>query len=399
LFAIFNALYQMKERYFSLDVFRGATVAFMIMVNNQAGTAYAPLEHAAWHGITPTDAVFPFFLFAVGNALSFVAPRYKHNPNLFVKKVIKRSLLIFLIGLLLNWSPFVRWNNQQLVWKGWEWINTNGTVSGIRIMGVLQRIALCYLFASLLVYFFKPKTVFLISIGILLLYWWLCAALGSPSSDPYSLQGYFGTAIDKNIFGEAHMYHGEGVAFDPEGLASTLPAITQVVFGFLTGSYIQQKGKNYEMLSHVCLSGIVFLFIGYCWNFFFPINKKIWTSSYVIYTTGLAILTLAVLIFLIEFKHKTGWWTSFCNVFGKNPLFIFVLSGFIPRVVSLIRIPHTTAAGKEESISPLGWLFEHICKPLFTDLRAASLFYSVLLIIFYWLIGYWLDKKKIYIKV
>lgn len=383
----------MNNRYYSLDVFRGATVALMILVNNPGSWSYiyAPLEHAAWHGCTPTDLVFPFFLFAVGNALSFVMPRFEQaGTSFFLKKVLKRALLIFAIGIFLNWSPFVRWENDHLVGKAW---------STIRIMGVLQRIALCYLFAALVVYFFKTKGAFVISCIALLLYWFICAWLGAPGH-PFSLPGFFGTAVDLHILGIGHIYKGEGLPFDPEGLASTLPAIIQVIFGYFTGQYIQQKGKNFEMLAQLCIAAIVLTIAGYCWDMTFPVNKKIWSSSYVLYTTGLAIFTLAMLIFLIEFRGVKASWTRFFDVFGKNPLFIFVLSGFLPRLLGLIRIKdHFTPEGKPVYLSPFAWFYEHICKPVSPDMRNGSLVYALIMILFYWLIVYLLDKKKIYIKV
>ena len=179
----------MNQRYYSLDVFRGATVALMILVNNPGSWEhiYAPLDHAIWHGCTPTDLVFPFFLFAVGNAMAFVMPRFKQTgTSLFLKKVFKRTLLIFFIGLFLNWSPFVMWQNDVLVFKNWEWTTTDGILHGIRILGVLQRIALCYFFASLIVYFFKTKGAYVFGITLLLAYWFLCYALGS-KGDPYNI--------------------------------------------------------------------------------------------------------------------------------------------------------------------------------------------------------------------
>ena len=394
----------MKQRYYSLDVFRGATVALMILVNNPGswGHIYAPLEHAAWHGCTPTDLVFPFFLFAVGNAMSFVMPTFEKEGNaFFLKKVIKRTLLIFIIGLFLNWSPFVLYNpDGHLVMKGWEWITKTNTIVGIRVMGVLQRIALSYFFASCIVYYFKTKGAFVVSGIILLVYWFMGVALGN-ATDPYSLQGFFGTNVDINLFGQAHVYHGEGVAFDPEGLISTTAAIVQVVFGYFVGQYIQQKGKTYEMLSNLFVAGIVLLLAGYCWDMVYPINKKIWTSSYTIYTTGLAIITITTLIYLIEFKEVKGAWSKFFDVFGKNPLFIFVLSGFLPRLLGLIRITNSIdpITNKPVYVSPFGWFYEHICKNIATDLRVGSLFYALCMIAFYWSIVYVLDKKKIYIKV
>src|SRR5690606_2187083 len=232
----------MKQRYYSLDVFRGATVALMIMVNNPGTWShmFAPLKHAAWHGCTPTDLVFPFFLFAVGNAMAFVIPRLQEAGDaVFWGKIIKRTILIFLIGLFLNWWPFVEWANDLLQLR--TWVDVNNPERGVRILGVLQRIALAYFFASILVYYVKPRPLIYISAIILLGYWGLCALLGE--NDPYSLAGWFGTDIDKQILGIPHMYKGEGIPFDPEGLVSTLPAIVQVVFGYLIGSFIKRKGE------------------------------------------------------------------------------------------------------------------------------------------------------------
>lgn len=392
----------MNQRYYSLDVFRGATVALMILVNNPGSWdhIYAPLDHAAWHGCTPTDLVFPFFLFAVGNAMAFVMPKFQQaGTSVFLKKVIKRTLLIFFIGLFLNWSPFVMWQNDALVLKPWQWTTDDGVLHGIRILGVLQRIALCYFFASLIVYFFKKKGAYVFSIVLLLAYWFLCYMLGT-KGDPYSLSGFFGTHIDKAVLGEAHMYHGEGVAFDPEGLGSLMAPIVQVIIGFFVGCYIQQKGKSYEMLSNLFVAGAVLIFAGFVWDLAFPVNKKIWTSSYVIYTSGLAIITLSVLIFLIEFKNYKGAASRFFDVFGKNPLFIFVLSGLLPRLLGLIRISNgLSQTGKPVYLSPFGWFYEHVCKNIAADLRIGSLFYALCMIAFFWLIVYILDRKKIYIKV
>lgn len=386
----------MKERYYSLDVFRGATLALMILVNNQWGDKiYAPLDHSPWNGCTPTDLVFPFFLFAVGNAFAFVLPRLQEQgTGAFLKKVVWRAFLIFLIGYLLNGAPFLEWKDDHLVWKAF---------SHIRVMGVLQRIALCYLLAALMLYYLKPKATFVVTAAILLLYWWACYAFGAPG-DPYSLQGYFGLPIDKAIFGDVRMYHGEGVAFDPEGLMSTFPAIGNVVFGYFVGNYIITKGKTYEMLSNLFVAGCVLMALGWCWDLVFPINKKIWTSSYVVFTVGMAMLFLSVLIFVIEFKGKRGAWSKFCDVFGKNPLFIYILSGFFPRVQRLIRIPdHNPETGAPMYTAPLGWFYNHVCYPFAMwiggDLRNAAVAYAVALILLYWWVARLLDRKKIYIRV
>jgi predicted acyltransferase len=419
----------LNKRYYSLDVFRGATVALMILVNNPGTWShiYDPLEHAPWHGVTPTDLVFPFFLFAVGNAMAFVMPRFEAAGDaVFWKKVLKRSLLIFAIGLFLHWSPFVRWDNNELVFRAWEYTNNNGDLVGVRIPGVLQRIALCYFFASIIVYYLKPRGAFLAGLLLLLLYWVLCV-IGNPA-DPYSITGWFGTDIDKAVFGPAHLYKGERVngqpyIFDPEGLMSTIPAIVQVIFGYLVGDYIiknskfkiqnledsnippndleNQKANNlFRILTGLFMASMAFLFSGYVWGLVFPLNKKIWTSSYTVYTTGLAISILAVLIYAIEIKNYRGWWSRFFDVFGKNPLFIFFLSGFLPRLQSLIRIPNGfTEAGNPKYISPFNWFYENICKPIPGPPENGSLVYAIIMILFYWSIVYFMDKKKIYVKV
>ncbi len=382
-----------QQRYYSLDVFRGATVALMILVNNPGswGHIFSPLEHASWHGCTPTDLVFPFFLFAVGNAMSFVMPKLAlGTPANFWKKVIKRTLLIFAIGLFLNWSPFVKYSDNHLIFKVWE---------NVRILGVLQRIALCYFFASVIVYYGKSRMALFIGMMILVVYWMLNIVLGAPGH-PYSLSGFFGNAIDQSILGVTHIYKGEGVPFDPEGLISMFPAIVQVILGFLVGEYIQAKGKNFEMLAHVLLTGVVLVLAGYIWDFSFPINKKIWTSSYVLYTTGLAMITLGMFIYLLEFKEAKGKWSHFFDVFGKNPLFIFVLSGFLPRVLALLRwVDHTDDQGQPVYTSALPWFYEHVCKNINSDLRIGSFVYALCFIAFMATLAYILDKKKIYIKV
>jgi len=382
-----------QQRYYSLDVFRGATVALMILVNNPGswGHIFSPLGHASWHGCTPTDLVFPFFLFAVGNAMSFVMPKLQQgNNSTFWSKVVKRTLMIFGIGLFLNWSPFVKFSEDVLVWKPWE---------NVRILGVLQRIALCYFFASVIIYYGKSRMALFIGMMILVIYWVLAFSLGIPGH-MYSLSGYFGNAIDQQILGLTHIYKGEGVPFDPEGLTSTLPAIVQVIFGYLVGEYIQIKGKNFDMLAQLLLTGVVLVLVGYIWDFSFPINKKIWTSSYVFYTTGLAMITLGMFIYLLEFKEAKGRWSQFFDVFGKNPLFIFVLSGFLPRVLALLRwVDHIDDKGEKVYTSALPWFYEHICKNVATDLRIGSLLYALCMIAFMGLLAYILDQKKIYIKV
>ena len=403
----------MKQRYYSLDVFRGATVALMILVNNPGtwGYMFAPLKHAAWHGCTPTDLVFPFFLFAVGNAMAFVIPRLQDaGQAVFWRKVIKRTLLIFAIGLFLNWWPFVQWVGDDLRFR--EWVDSGNGERGVRIFGVLQRIAVSYFFASILVYFFKPKSLVYLSALILLGYWGLCAFLGE--GDPYSLEGWFGTAVDKRVLGVAHMYKGEGVPFDPEGLMSTIPAIVQVVFGYLAGTFIRKQGQvdwlwakapktteaHFKLLAAFMMTGFILLVLGWSWSLGFPINKKIWTSSYVLYTTGLGILSLGVMIWFIEVQEIKNTLTRFFDVFGKNPLFIFVLSGLLPRFLGLFRVSDgVSPEGVPQYLTALSWFYKYVCAKIPGPPELGSFVYSLCFLGIMWGICYILDKKKIYIKV
>ena len=378
----------------SLDFFRGFTVVLMIVVNNPGSWdfIYPPLDHSIWNGCTPTDLVFPFFLFATGNSLSFVMNKYEVNKLLIIK-IIKRFVLIFLIGLFLNWFPFLMYKDGILVAKPWHWVNKNGIEMGVRILGVLQRIAICYLIASLIIIFVNKKWLWHTCFIILGLYWFICFQLGMPGS-PFSLQGFFGTSIDKSIIGTVHLYKGEGIPFDPEGLMSTISAIVEVLFGFLVGNMIIKKEKNNTLLANLLLIGCGFLLLGYTLDYFVPINKKIWSSSYTIYTSGLAILLLSFLIWIIDIKKLQINITGFFISFGKNPLFIFVLSGLIPRLLNLIHIK-----SGDDILNPLEWLYEHIFQNISKDYRLGSFMFSLFMVFCYWSVAYILDKKKIYIKV
>lgn len=399
----------MNQRYYSLDVFRGATVCLMILVNNPGSWAhiYPPLKHAPWHGLTPTDLVFPFFLFAVGNAMAFVMPKLEAaSSGVFWRKVLKRTALIFLIGLFLNWWPFMKWEEGSLVFR--QWVESKNPENGVRILGVLQRIALCYFFAAVLIYYLKLRKAFFVGLILLLIYWMLCY-IGNPN-DPYSLQGWFGTDIDKKILGVAHLYKGEGVPFDPEGLMSTITAIVEVIFGYMVGDYIQRKGKSldaqaantvpFQMVTGLFVAGVAMLITGYCWDMVFPINKKVWTSSYTIFTSGLATVAIATMIYLIEIKKIKNWLTKFFDVFGKNALFVFALSAFLPKGLALLRIENgLNDKGEMTYYNPWTWLYQKVLVNIPGGPRLGSLLYALCVITFMWLICWWMDKKKIYVKV
>jgi predicted acyltransferase len=366
------------NRYLSLDVLRGITVTLMIIVNTPGDghTTFAPLLHAKWHGFTPTDWVFPTFMFVVGNALSFTLARYEALGNAEVlKKIFKRTLLIFLLGYLMYWFPFITRDEAGGI--------IFAPIGHTRIFGVLQRIALGYGLASLIIHFWKLRGAVIFSVIALLGYWAIMYFFGD-----YSLEGNAVLKLDLFLLGDNHLYHGEGVGFDPEGILSTLPSIVNVVAGYLTGKFIQEKGINYETISKMMLAGAVLLFLALSWDTVFPINKKLWTSSFVLYTVGLDLFVLAILIYIIDIL-KIQRWPYFFEVFGKNTLFIYLLSE-----VGVILLYFFSVGDR----SAYEWLFSKIFYPL-AGSYVGSLLFAVSWMLICWSVGYWMDKRKIYIKV
>ncbi|AXY75971.1 DUF5009 domain-containing protein [Paraflavitalea soli] len=372
-----------NERFLSLDIFRGLTICFMIIVNSAGWGApsYAPLDHAAWFGFTPTDLVFPSFLFAVGNALSFSKTKYTSDAA-FLSKVFKRTLIIFLLGYLMYWFPFFH----RTADGSWAF----NPISHTRILGVLQRIALCYCIAALLIHYMQGKGLIAISIAFLLGYWALLYLFGEPGQELTRL-GNAGTKLDVLLLGNDHLYHEGGgpVAFDPEGILSTLPAVVNVIGGYLAGIFIQQKGKSFETIARLLIAAAVLLFIALFWAQFFPLAKKLWTSTFVLLTVGLDLVILSLLIYAIEIKHwKRG--TGFFLVFGKNPLAIYLLSELLFVTFLMIMVqPHT---------SFYQWVNQFFFQKLLPG-PLGSLAFAVSFMLLCWLVGYWLHKRKIYIKI
>lgn len=370
------------ERYLALDVLRGLTIALMILVNTPGSwsTIYAPFRHAAWHGFTITDLVFPSFLFAVGNAMSFSLRKYTQQGNpAFLKKVFKRTILIFGIGLFLSAFPFVyRDGNGELVFKN---------LQNMRIMGVLQRIALCYFFAALIIHYLKLKISLILGGMILFSYWAVMYFFGS-QEDPYSLTGNAALKFDVLIFRPENLWKGFGIPFDPEGLLSTLPAIVNVIAGYAAGVFIQKSGNTLATIWKLTVAGVALVVIAQIWDIWFPINKPLWTSSYVLLSTGWVLVLLAALILIIEIWRFRAW-TFFFEVFGRNPLFIFVLSGLVVMLMNIIYI---------EGIASKTYIYNHYFLSWLSNYNASMLF-AVCYMLFMWLIGYIMDKRNIYIKV
>ena len=366
------------QRYLALDVLRGITIAAMITVNNPGTwtSIYAPLEHSKWHGCTPTDLVFPFFLFVVGVSMFFSFSKYNNALNReSLIRIGRRTLLIFAIGLFLN--SFPQWSTDY---------------SKLRILGVLQRIAIAYGIGSILVLAFKQRFLPWIGATILLLYWAILYYFGG--ADPYSLEGNAAIPFDKAILGELHMYKGFGLPFDPEGLLSTIPTIVTVIIGYLAGGLIKETPKQ-KVPRSLFIYGYGLVALGYAWSLLLPLNKPLWTSSYVLYCAGWAMVLLGFLILVTDLKGYTKW-TSFFVVFGMNPLFIFALSGLyaktLLRLVKITEPDGTVANG-------YNWMYQHLFAPLTADPKISSLMFALAHVAMLWAIGYVLYKKKIFIKV
>ena len=320
-----------NQRLLALDVFRGLTIALMFIVNNPGTWAYIydPLEHAKWSGWTPTDFVYPFFLFAVGVAAWYSTQKMGGNPTrALYLKIIRRGATIFLIGLGLN-----------------LFINSLSTYHNLRIMGVLQRIGIAYMLATLLLVSFNKKTVAIIGIGILFGYWALMF-FNSDAQYPYGFHDgtkYFGvennvvTKFDRAVLGNSHLYKGyDGIPFDPEGLLSTLPAVVTVIIGFFVGGLIERRKDRKELAAEMLFYGLIFLGLGELWNLGFPINKPIWSSSYVIFMAGWCMAINALLILIID-VYGVKFWVKPVLVLGMNSMLAFIVSGVYVKTISKLR--------------------------------------------------------------
>ena len=369
------------NRFTSLDIFRGATMALMVIVNTPGTWSYVypPLKHAQWHGCTLTDLVFPFFLFVIGVAMRFSFDKYdicKYGP--LFNKIIFRTITIFVIGLLLNAFPFIR--------QDWDW-------SSFRILGVLQRIALAYFFAGFIVLRLDIKGLVKISFFLLVGYWILLITHGWYSGqDPYALETNLILVIDKLLLGESHLYGGTGIQFDPEGLVSTIPSIITILIGFLVGTMIKTSNDHEDNVQRMALLGSLLIIIGWLWGFIFPINKQLWTSSYVLYTAGIAIILLAGMIWLVDIK-KIDWWTKPFVILGSNAIFLYALSSIWVKILLKISFE---LDGK--MISGYSYFYQTIFQPLAGNING-SLFFALFHVLIFLLILTWMYTKKIFIKI
>ncbi len=359
-------------RLMSLDVFRGMTIAFMIIVNTP-GTwshVFAPLRHAKWHGCTPTDLVFPSFLFIAGVAVYYSLKKYNFEfsgPSLF--RILRRVALIFAAGLFLNIFP-----------------HFDRDYSTLRLLGVLQRIALAYGLGAIIVLLVKRNYIWIVTAIILLGYWALLYFLGG--SDPYSLEGNLAVRVDSAILGANHLYKGFGIPFDPEGLLSTIPAVGTVLLGFMAGNLIGSFGTSWKTVGYLAAIGAALVAAGLVWGQFFPINKPIWTSSYVLYAGGIGMILLSLLFVIIDIWGLRGW-TGFFNTFGTNPMFTYLLAGIWTKTMLSVKIGEVTL---------YNWIFTHLCSPLFAEQKIASLMFALMQVCLIWAFGYILYRRKIILR-
>jgi predicted acyltransferase len=363
-------------RLVSLDIFRGLTIAFMIIVNTPGSWQYVypPLRHAEWHGCTPTDLVFPFFLFIVGVSTYYSLKKYGNELNGSSSlRILRRVVTIFAVGLVLALFPFF-----------------GKDISNLRIMGVLQRIALAYGIGAIICLAVRREYLWIVVAVILLLYWGMLALFGG--SDPYSLSGNFAHEFDLYVLGKNHMYKGFGIPFDPEGLFSTIPAVGTVIIGYYIGGMIGKGSANMKTVLKLILFGAGSAGLGYLWNYFFPINKPLWTSSYVLFSAGIAMAVLA-LIYTVADVLKFQKWAGFFIVFGMNALFSFFLAGIWTRIMLLVRIP---SGGQRTTIYV--WFYEKVCVPVAGNLNG-SLMFAIIQVILIWCLAFILYRKKVFIRL
>lgn len=367
----------------ALDVFRGIAIASMILVNNPGSWnfVYPILSHAEWNGCTPTDLVFPFFLFISGTAMAFSLSKYTPDnrpsqepvPNSIYLKLIRRCGLLFLLGLLLNGFPTYN-------------------LASLRIMGVLQRISLAYLGAAIAILNLSRKQLWITSTTILILYWIALTVLPVPNYGAGNLtpEGNFAAYLDRILLGENHLW--KGGPYDPEGLFSTLPAIVTVLAGYSTGKWLRKQPIRRYTSYSLAVFGISSLVIGYIWAELFPLNKSLWTSSFVVVTAGWSLLGFALCYELIEVRKKKQWGFPF-EIMGLNAIFLFVASGFVARILNLIKVGTGTDAPTLKT-----WIYETLFQSGLGSMNG-SFAYAILTVLFWLLIAYVMYRQKWFLKV
>lgn len=364
------------KRFLALDAFRGFTIAAMILVNTPGSWSaiYWPFKHANWHGFTPTDTIFPFFLFIVGSAMYFsLAKQQKQSRLALCLNAVRRGCIIFLIGFALTAFPFI---------DGFE---------NVRVMGVLQRIGIVYIFASLMVIHLQAKIRLYLCIALLLVYWLILFGLGG--SEPYTLAGNIVAQVDLAVLGQSHMWHIAGYPFDPEGLLSSLAAIVNVLVGYEATRYLTQRKQGDNGVSGLLVSGVLAVALALVWHNWLPINKALWTSSFVVMSSGVSLITLALFVYLVDIKPQRWISWPLC-IYGSNPLFIYALSWLW--AVSFRQLINVNTSN-DVTLSAYEWLYSQYAT--IGDPFLASFAFAFSHVILFWLISAALHWRGIIIKI
>ncbi|HUF64953.1 MAG TPA: DUF5009 domain-containing protein [Gemmatimonadaceae bacterium] len=375
-----------RERLLSLDVFRGLTIAGMLLVNDPGTWShiYPPLRHAEWHGWTPTDLIFPFFLFIVGITtwISLESRRARGaDEGELLRQILRRGTVIVLLGLLLNAFPF-----------------EPSRIASLRFTGVLQRIGLAYMAGALLAFKTSLRQQIAIIATLLLGYFILLGVVPVPgeAAHPYTLLDTKDRNLvawfDRLVIGERHLWVGSRT-WDPEGILSTIPAIGTVMLGIVAGRWIATRQALAERMSGLFAVGSLFMVAGLMWNWSFPINKSLWTSSYVLFTAGMAAVTLATCMWIID-RHRVTWWTKPFVIYGVNPIIAFVGSGMMARLIySVIEVEY-----RGETVSLQSALYQSLYAS-WLPAELASLMFALSYVVVWLGILWVLYRRKIFLKV
>ena len=393
-----------RERLLSLDVFRGITVAGMLLVNNPGtwSAIFPPLEHAEWNGWTPTDLIFPFFLFIVGitTHLSLSARRARgDDDSALVKQILRRGVIIYLLGFAMAMFPFYQWGTIASLPNATGWDRIIYRIEHVRFLGVLPRIAIVYVCAALLTLKTTLKQQIIIIATLLFGYWFAMTLIPVPGENEigalliHTHDRNLAAYLDRLILGTNHTWIGS-VTFDPEGPLSTIPAIATAMLGVIAGRWIALKEKPLlERINGLFAAGSIGMVIGLMWNWSFPINKNLWTSSYVMFTAGMACVTLATVMWIVDYSNVKGWTKPFV-VYGVNPIVAFVGSGVMARLIYTLW--HVTYNGK--SVSLVEAIYQSVYLPWLPP-RVASLVFAISFVLLWYGILSVLYRRKIILKV
>jgi predicted acyltransferase len=393
-----------RERLLSLDVFRGLTIAGMLLVNDPGtwSAIFPPLEHAEWHGWTPTDLIFPFFLFIVGitTHLSLSARRARgDDESALVKQILRRGIIIYLLGFAMALFPFYQWGTIDTIPNASAWDRVVYRLEHVRILGVLARIGIVYICAGLLTLRTTLKQQIVIIAALLFGYWFAMTLIPVPGENEigalllHTKDRNLAAYLDRAILGTNHTWSGS-VTFDPEGPLSTLPAIATALLGVIAGRWIAVRDKPLlERITGLFAVGSLGMMLGLMWNWSFPINKSLWTSSYVIFTAGMACVVLAAIMWIVDYLD-VKWWTKPWVVFGVNPIVAFVGSGVMARLIYTLW--HVNYQGHSTSIQNAIYqiLFASWLPP-----RVASLAFALSFVLLWYGILLVLYKRNIILKV